>query len=440
MAIKTSETKIIIIQGIIFLMLLFGMGLLLEGCTDKCNITQTYTYYEPVYMSYGELRSSVAYKPAETMDNPGKIYLKGNYIFVGEAGKGIHVINNADKTAPENVGFINIPGNNDMAVLGNILYADSYVDLVAIDIGNLQDIKEVKRLENIFPNYSELSYYGNNELGVVTKLMEVEDVEKLELGCDESPARIFRGNAELFAMSDASRANMSTLGVVAGAGKGGSMARFTLYQNYLYAIDQANMHVFDVTLANDPVKSNDVNIGWGIETIFPYKDKLFIGAQNGMHIYDNADPVQPVHLSTFSHVTSCDPVVVEGDLAYVTLRGNNVCQGFANQLDVIDIKDLLQPKLVKSYPMQNPHGLGILQGTLFLCEGEYGLKVFDAEDELKIDENLLAHFKEYDAYDVIPYDHFLILIGKDGLYQFDVADPANIKLLSKIKVESKRSV
>ncbi len=35
MAKKKSETKQIIIQGIIFIMLLFGVSLLLEGCTGK---------------------------------------------------------------------------------------------------------------------------------------------------------------------------------------------------------------------------------------------------------------------------------------------------------------------------------------------------------------------------------------------------------------------
>ena len=39
-------------------------------------------------------------------------------------------------------------------------------------------------------------------------------------------------------------------------------------------------------------------------------------------------------------MTSCDPVVVQGDYAFVTLRGGTECQGFSNQLDIIDISTL----------------------------------------------------------------------------------------------------
>ncbi len=86
--------------------------------------------------------------------------------------------------------------------------------------------------------------------------------------------------------------------------------------------------------------------------------------------------------------------------------------------------------------MQNPHGLGIDNSTLFLCEGEHGLKVFDAKDLNKIDENLLAHFKDHDAFDVIPLGTSLLLIGKDGLYQYDYSDPSDIKLISILPIET----
>ena len=78
-----------------------------------------------------------------------------------------------------------------------------------------------------------------------------------------------------------------------------------------------------------------------------------------MQIFDNSNPSEPIHLSTFAHARVCDPVVVNDDYAFVTLRSGDRCSGFVNQLDVVDIKDLENPKLVKSYPMDNPHGLGV---------------------------------------------------------------------------------
>jgi hypothetical protein len=197
------------------------------------------------------------------------------------------------------------------------------------------------------------------------------------------------------------------------------------------------LHVFDISNDADPQEGNKISLGWNIETIFPYNNKLFIGSTTGMHIYDNSIPNKPEHLSTYAHVNSCDPVVVEGDLAWVTLRSGNDCAGFTNQLEVIDVSNARSPQLLKVYPMQNPHGLGIDRSNLFLCEGAFGLKIFNIEDHMKIDENLLAHFKDHDAYDVIPLGSSLLLIGKDGLYQYDYSNPREIKLLSKIPIDNK---
>ncbi|HXH19799.1 MAG TPA: hypothetical protein VNJ07_12030, partial [Chitinophagales bacterium] len=153
-------------------------------------------------------------------------------------------------------------------------------------------------------------------------------------------------------------------------------------------------------------------------------------------IYDNSNPSSPVQLSVYSHVTSCDPVVVSGNYAYVTLRSGTPCQGFTNALEVINISNPYQPVLVKSYPMYNPHGLGIDQNVLFICDGDAGLKVYDAADINTIDQHLLKHYGTVQAYDVIPVSstNVLIMIGSDGLYQYNYNNPEDIQLLSEIPV------
>ena len=50
--------------------------------------------------------------------------------------KGIHILDNTTPANPKNVAFIDIPGNMDLAVKGDILYADLYTDLVTLDISN----------------------------------------------------------------------------------------------------------------------------------------------------------------------------------------------------------------------------------------------------------------------------------------------------------------
>jgi hypothetical protein len=192
------------------------------------------------------------------------------------------------------------------------------------------------------------------------------------------------------------------------------------------------MQLFNIQDAANPVARTRINLGWGIETIFPYKDKLFIGSQTGMHIYDNANPASPVRLSTFQHARVCDPVVVHDNIAYVTLRSGNECRGFTNQLDVVDITSLTNPRLLRSYPMQNPHGLGVDFPNLFICEGKFGLKTFDARSALDVKQ--LQHLSSMHAYDVIPLTGTLLVIGQDGLYQFDYTNPGQLTQLSKIQV------
>ncbi|NJL73976.1 MAG: hypothetical protein HC892_01915 [Saprospiraceae bacterium] len=171
-----------------------------------------------------------------------------------------------------------------------------------------------------------------------------------------------------------------------------------------------------------------------VETIFPYQDKLFVGANDGMYIFDNTVPTQPKQLSKFSHARACDPVVVEGATAYVTLRGGTTCEGFNNQLDIVDVKDLLNPRLLKTYPMSNPHGLSIRKNILYLCDGESGLKSFDVTDPFNM--KALDHEKiaTYDAI-ALPGSDLLMVIGKNGLYQYDAKNPKDLKQLSLIPVQ-----
>jgi hypothetical protein len=222
------------------------------------------------------------------------------------------------------------------------------------------------------------------------------------------------------------------------------MARFTVYNDYLYTLDNNTlMKIFDIKSPKTPISRKVVNVQWGVETIFPYKDKLFIGSQSGMFIYDVSSPENPVQLSKFEHARACDPVYVKDDIAYVTLRGGTTCQGFENQLEVIDVKDLKAPKIMKIYPMQHPHGLSIEDGMLYLCEGKFGLKTFEVKDLQNIDKNKVADFTNFHAFDVIalPKNYtkegkqLVMVIGDDGFYQYDASDAKQMKQLSVIKVK-----
>ncbi len=418
--------------------LLLMTGIFFAGCKDK--YTEQYVSLEPVYMSFTDFRAAVKVVNQQDLVKPGKIYTIGNYLFINEMSKGIHVYNNAIPSAPQYVGFINIPGNVDMVVKNNILYADSYIDLVAIDITDPTKAKEVGRVQKAFqysvPAYPETTYRigeVNQDLGVVVS-WEVKTVRK-EINTINYPIfpMYFGAKASQdFALSNSSAGAYSG---ASSAGAGGSMARFGLTGNSLVAVDTYNYYNFDLSEPNNPKLAVKSWLNSGVETMFLNGKYMFLGTRNGMLVYDLSNVITPVYISQFWHATGCDPVVVQGNRAYVTIRGGNICNSSINRLDVLDVTNILKPALLRSYNMDNPYGLGISGDILFVCDGTSGLKIYDAADPLTIDLHQLAKFPAIQAYDVIPLGKSLLMIGSDGFYQYDYSDVTNIKQISVIKTK-----
>ncbi len=414
---------------------IFLLGMITTSCRDKFNVE--YQALVPVYLSYSDLRASVKVVGRQDLVKPGKIYTYGNYIFINENMKGAHVYNNSNPAAPQYVGFINIPGNIDLVVKDNIMYADSYIDLVAIDITDPSNAKEVGRTKGVFP-YS-LPFYPQTDYrlgGVNTSLGVVVNWE-LKTVKEEMESSNY-GN--IYANDFLSlNTKLDALASVGFPGIGGSMARFGLIGNSLVTVDKNSLYCnFDLTDPNNPdLTYHGYLRNWGVETMFLTGKYMFLGTNNGMLIYDLSDPMKPVYLSAFWHTTGCDPVVVQNNRAYVTLRSGVTCANnrSINELSVLDVTNVKDPILLRSYLMDNPHGLGISDDILFVCDGNSGLKVYNAANPLLITENLLAKFPGINAYDVIPLGKSLLMIGSDGFYQYDYSDLKNIKEISVIKVK-----
>ncbi len=425
-----NTTLFLLLATIIFSIFFF------TSCKDSCEREITYIQHIPVYKTSEEMRAEFGLENPRTLENPGKIYMYNNYILINEIDEGIHIFNNEDPYNPSNIAFIRIGGNTDLAVRNNILYANNYIDLITIDISTIQSPILLNRVEAVFPSFGI-----HQTEGFLVRYDEKEVTEIVD--CDQDfGGPIFGGwgwpDILVFESSGAGGApNAGGVPTSGGSGVGGSLARFTIAHEHLYIVDNSDLKVFDLSNPEVPDFTTNINLGWGIETIFPYQNNLFIGSNSGMFIFDNSSPQFPVLLSEFEHARACDPVFVKDNRAYVTLRDGNECQTFTNQLDLVDITDLNNPSLIKSFPMFNPHGLSIKDNSLFICEGEQGLKTFDISDPNTLDQRLLEHLRGFNAYDVIANpgnDDHLFLIGKDGFYQFDFSDPSDIKEMSVISV------
>lgn len=406
--------------------------MVLQGCVkDTFTKTYSYTYYKPVYKTTAEVRANIKSNAPQPVERPGKIFVLGNYIFLNEVDKGIHVINNANPSQPQNVAFIDIPGNMDLAVKGNTLYADLYTDLVAIDISNPQNVVFKKVVEGVFPHRYYNNYFVADSSKVIarwekrdTTIVEKSDFDRWA----QSNTGFFFPQFESFSSGTATKSSSP-----APYGVGGSMARFTIASNRLYTVGSSELNVFNITNAADPVNIAQKNIGLNIETIYPFKEKLFIGSQAGMFIYNINNPDDPVLAGQFGHVQSCDPVIADNDYAYVTLRSGTACQGFSNQLEILQLNSLVNPVLLKTYALTNPHGLAKDGSTLFICDGNGGLKIYNASNVMNL--QLIQQINGLETYDVIAWNGLAMVVAKDGLYQYDYSSLSNIRLLSKISLQ-----
>jgi hypothetical protein len=401
--------------------LLFACAALMQGCL-KDGATRTYTLFIPVYKSIEEVRAGIKSDAAVPVKKPGKIFVQGNYIFLNEIDKGVHIIDNTNPAAPVNKYFVAIPGNLDLAVKGTTLYADNYTDLVTLDITNPSSVQVKKITERVFPRRQYSNFFLADTTRVIVDWIKKDTtVSDVNVTAWSNPEVYYYD----FSAANYSSANNKALGV------SGSMARFTLLNNYLYTVTDNNLNVFDITTPENPVFANSINLGWGIETIYPFKNNLFIGSQSGIFIYNTTNPSQPEKLSQFGHLRVCDPVIADDNFAYATLRSGTACDGTnVNQLDILNIQDIQNTWLLRSYPLTNPHGLTKSGNTLLICDGAAGLKVYDATDVYNL--RLLQTIEGIDAYDVIAQNNNAIVVTKNGLCQYDFTNRSNVTLRSKI--------
>jgi hypothetical protein len=432
----------------------FGILLMvfsISGCKDV--IYENDLRNVPVYMTYNELRSAVKQAAPRSLVNPGKIYFKDGFIFINEELKGIHIIDNRDPHNPVNTAFIEIPGNIDMAIKNDVLYADSYIDLVAIDISDMTNPKEVERITEVFPYTVPKATDLNLLMAVVDEKKGVVvdwEIDYARLQVERKNYPIYRSgwygekmylDAAYSNFASASSRSQSIGGYTSSTqgnsfGIGGSMARFGLNGDYLYTVDSEEFHIFNVENSEQPVLASEKEAGLDIETMFIHEGHMFLGTMTGMLVFSLADPKNPVQINSYSHVRSCDPVVVQNHIAYVTLRGGNECGRTVSKLDILKLSnDYKNSTLLHSYTMKEPYGLGIDDEILFVCDGQDGLLVYDASNLALIGNRKIAQFAEIDAFDVIPFNDFLFMIGKDGFYQYDYSDLQDIQQVSHIPVQ-----
>jgi hypothetical protein len=214
-------------------------------------------------------------------------------------------------------------------------------------------------------------------------------------------------------------------------GKGGSVTRFTIAGEYLYVVSNHNLYSYILSTPNKPYLVQTSPLNAGIETIYPFGKYLFLGTQTGLFIYSIDKPASPKLIGEANHARSCDPVVVNDSVAFVTLNSRGRCGAATSGLYVHDIKNITKPILKNTIELTDPVGLGLQDSILYVCDGYSGLMVFNVKNPYT--PTLIATKTNDGKFiDVIPYSGNLICGMDNGISLYDITDPANPVFIKNI--------
>ena len=158
---------------------------LFTSCIDfniNGDNTRMISGYTPVYSDNDVDLGVIESQEPRDITNAGKIFYYNNFLFVSAKDEGVHVFDNSNPENIQNIGFITINGNRNVAVKGDYIYANNYTDLVVIDISDVEDVELVQRFENQIGNLSDFAPPLSQE-GVY---YQCPDEDKLVVGWEES--------------------------------------------------------------------------------------------------------------------------------------------------------------------------------------------------------------------------------------------------------------
>lgn len=404
--------------------ILFVFALSLVGCKDK-----RYVHYfgnKPIYMSYDELRSSVKLENAHAISEKGTFFLHQSTLYVVEPQQGIHIIDNSNPANPIQTGFLRVYGATNLSMKDDIMYVNSYIDLVVLDCSNPAHPVEVNRLKNQFPYTYEYPSNGyrtaqiDEQLGVVIGF-ELADIK------EEKTTSNSNGNLL------SSYADGATTSIGGGSNTSGSINTFTTNSHHLYILSSNQIISFDILSASSPVEQSKVGLTrWG-ETLLATETHLFIGTTSGMQIYTAPTSGNPTFVSEVTHIVACDPVAINGNFAYYTIRSGTTCGMSANALGAVDISTISNPILLNEFNMDKPFGLSAQNDKVWVCDNTSGVKCFDASNPSTVGNNLLSTVTGITAYDIIVNGNSAIVMGENGITQIDYTPPQTPSILSTIQ-------
>jgi hypothetical protein len=332
---------------------------------------------------------------------PLNMTLAEQTLYVSDQYTGVHVFDVADAAAPRAVATIELRDHRGTAVKDDVLYASER-----------QNLNVYKREGDAYTLVAVLEPKHDHGGGFI---------DEVPIGMDDSG-----GFGCMCSSNDLSPTSDSSPSPT-----GSSFATFAVIGDYMYRVDYFELVVYNVAQADAPEEIKRQSIGSTVETIYPTEDYLFLGGTTGMSIYDRSDPATPRFIGSVAHFRACDPVVVSGSVAYVTLRGGNACGDTRDVLLTVNIADPARPVIAAEREMTTPFGLALREPFLYVSAGESGYSLLDVTRPTE--PSVLAAWSDWPTKDFLWSGDLLYVLGFDDVRIFNVSDPKTPVLLSTIE-------
>lgn len=419
----------------LFVIALFSMFFFIS-CEEKIDSELRYEAYEPVYMTRTKLENSIKILQPQKIHSIGKVVSHNNYIFVNDPGKGIHIINNRKPKAPKTVTFLQIPGNYDITIQNNLLFADNATDLLVFSIKNINTPVLLSRSKNafeeVFPEGNPHFFHLDPHLGIIVDWKLQYVVEKLD--SDGFP-EFFASNGNTIELTTTDFSKKHITRPFHPSGLSNSLSRIRVNNSQVYTLFGKNIGVYQFTNPLSPIKQNTITTNKTAETLFLHKNMLFAVGKKETQFFSLEKPESPAYLSSTEHWTSSSSAVLHNEQVFLTHRSNSNNSAESDQLSVLDLQNVYEPKVQFIFAMTNPLGLALYQQHLYICDGNAGLKIHKSNTSRKMTSRAEMQYPEIHAVDIIPLDNTLLLIFDDRIKQYAVEKNNTLKEISLIPID-----
>jgi len=106
--------------------------------------------YAPIYGSEADLYT-ISMTTPQPVENGGKIYVLGDTLYQVESGKGVHMTDISDPSAPQTKSFLKVPGAQEVVVKDGLIYTNNLNYLVVLQLTgtSVNLLKKIPAFQNM---------------------------------------------------------------------------------------------------------------------------------------------------------------------------------------------------------------------------------------------------------------------------------------------------